>query len=430
VAATIVINFIATVIQSDIDPYEDEIQVHYAAWRAIDSTCNVIFLIELLVNMYAHFWRPFLTDPWSYLDVPVVIVGVFSLAEVDLGPLKSLKMLRALRILRLFKRIDSLNNLLNALMRSIPGVVNAFAVTGIFMIIFAIIAVDLFRDFGNDGVYVTSQNFGVGGDATWGVWKERGMTAANASFSLSQEVPSLTPRGFHYGQEYFGTFSRSLYTLFQVLTGESWSEAVVRPLVLGKDQGHAGSIAVGIFFTLFIVLMAMVLMNVVVMVLIDNFLDAAKQAKAAKAAIHSAFLVNLSRASISADSDGGKAALELELLRKASAIGGMLDKVHEAFPENANAPKAGIMSRTVLQTKAQTASLIAELAEARKQLDLIQKLLPPPGQKLMVQAPSAASSKPGSVTFAEGPDDDPLGAPQALPAPPLAGAPGAGALAS
>ena len=35
----------------------------------------------------------------------------------------------------------------------------------------------------------------------------------------------MTPRGYHYGQEYYGTFGRSLYTLFQVLTGESWSEA-------------------------------------------------------------------------------------------------------------------------------------------------------------------------------------------------------------
>ena len=36
---------------------------------------------------------------------------------------------------------------------------------------------------------------------------------------------------YHYGQEYWGNFMKSLYTLFQVLTGESWSEAVARPLL-------------------------------------------------------------------------------------------------------------------------------------------------------------------------------------------------------
>ena len=36
-------------------------------------------------------------------------------------------------------------------------------------------------------------------------------------------------------QEYYGTFARSLYSLFQVLTGESWSEAVARPVVFADS---------------------------------------------------------------------------------------------------------------------------------------------------------------------------------------------------
>ena len=44
---------------------------------------------------------------------------------------------------------------------------------------------------------------------------------------------------YHYGQEYWGNFMKSLYTLFQVLTGESWSEAVARPILFGwLDHPH------------------------------------------------------------------------------------------------------------------------------------------------------------------------------------------------
>ena len=44
-------------------------------------------------------------------------------------------------------------------------------------------------------------------------------------------LSSTTARGYHHGEEYFGTFSRALYTMFQVMTGEAWSEMVARPLL-------------------------------------------------------------------------------------------------------------------------------------------------------------------------------------------------------
>jgi len=64
---------------------------------------------------------------------------------------------------------------------------------------------------------------------------------------------------------------RALYTLFQVMTGESWSEAVVRPLVFGFHKNDAT--IVGIFFVSFIILTQIVLINVVVAVLLENFVS-------------------------------------------------------------------------------------------------------------------------------------------------------------
>ena len=108
---------------------------------------------------------------------------------------------------------------------------NAFAVTFIFMCIFAIIAVDWFREFGDGGDYTTIQRFGPE-DARWALPPD------GLDPNVASAQSAMTARGFHFGQEYFGTFSRSLYTLFQVLTGESWSEAVARPA--SKDTSPTG----------------------------------------------------------------------------------------------------------------------------------------------------------------------------------------------
>ena len=85
-------------------------------------------------------------------------------------------------------------------------------------------------------------------------------------------VSSMTSRGYTNGYEYYGTFSRALFTLFQVLTGESWAEMVARPLLFGKPEWDSSWSVFGVatFFTTFILLHQIVLVNVVVAVLLDK----------------------------------------------------------------------------------------------------------------------------------------------------------------
>jgi len=47
------------------------------------------------------------------------------------------------------------------------------------------------------------------------------------------EISAITSRGYWYGREYYGTFSKAMFTLYQVMTGEGWAEEVVRPLLFG-----------------------------------------------------------------------------------------------------------------------------------------------------------------------------------------------------
>jgi len=132
-------------------------------------------------------------------------------------------------------------------------VMNAFIIMVIFMCIYAILAVEYFAPLGQsfgehpEGYYVTFGDYGV-----------------------NHTIDASTARGFTYGWEYYGTFTRALYTLFQVMTGESWSEAVARPLMFGL---YRNSIFVAIYFVSFILLTQIVLTNVVVAVLLDKFVD-------------------------------------------------------------------------------------------------------------------------------------------------------------
>ena len=185
----------------------------------------------------------FLCSGWNIFDVIVVSISIPSLIGANLGTFSQLRMLRAFRVFRLFKRIKSLNKIIVSLSRAVPGIVNAAILQLIVMCIYSILAVDLFGEYGADGQYTNIDG---------------------------ETIPMITMRGMTYGDEYYGTFFRSLFTLFQVLTGESWAEAVARPVVF--TEGHWPYVS-GIFYVTYILLCGIVLVNVAVAVLLEKMVD-------------------------------------------------------------------------------------------------------------------------------------------------------------
>jgi len=254
VAFIIVANFIVNILEKELDP--DPLHPKYRAgvWEGLDVMFNWVFLLELLVNMYGYGGpvRAFFKNGWNCFDSFIVFTGMLLMGlpedvatQTNLG---KLKLLRAFRVFRLFKRVKSLNKIIVSLLAAVPGCANAFLILFIFFCIYAILAVDLFRDFGIDGTYLT-----------------------NDLDNLTHEVSSLTDRGFTNGIEYYGTYTRAMFTLFQVMTGESWAEAIARPVLFGLFQDS--TMTVGFFYVSFVILTQMVLINVVVAVLLDTMVD-------------------------------------------------------------------------------------------------------------------------------------------------------------
>ena len=266
IAGLILGNFITNIVEKEIDPWN----YHYPKqWVKIELAWNTIFVIELVWNMWGHWYSSlripghFLCSGWNIFDTIVVSVSLPSMSGTELPPgTDNLRIVRAFRVFRLFNRIKSLRKILVSLAKALPGMVNAACVMGLVMCIFAILAVDLFGTFGEDmcedGEFSTSGTY------------ECFRSIRNSTIRL------VTPRGMTYGQEYYSTFLGSLFTSFQVLTGESWSEVVARPLVMSRDSYIVGTI----YHVLFILVCGIVLVNVVVAVLLEKMMDSDEAADA------------------------------------------------------------------------------------------------------------------------------------------------------
>ena len=141
----------------------------------IDRVILAVFVLEIGVRIAAHRFSYF-RDPWSVFDF--VVVGI-ALVPAS-GPFAVLRALRVLRVMRLISMVPSMRRVATGLLTAIPGL---FSVVGIIAVILYVSAVMATKLFG-------------------------------------AEFP-----------QWFGTLGESAYTLFQIMTLESWSMAIARPVM-------------------------------------------------------------------------------------------------------------------------------------------------------------------------------------------------------
>ena len=165
-----------------------------------------IFTIEILLRIYIH-RLSFFKDPWSVFDFTIVAI---SLVPASTG-FEILRVLRVLRLFRLVTAVPQMRKIVSALISVIPGMLSVIALMTLFFYIFAIMATQLF----------------------------------------SEKFP-----------EWFGTLGESFYTLFQVMTLESWSMGIVRPVM--EVYPYAW-----VFFVPFIFVVTFVMVNLVVAIIVD-----------------------------------------------------------------------------------------------------------------------------------------------------------------
>lgn len=181
---------------------------------AIDRICLGIFVLELMLRLYALGLR-FFRSGWNVFDF--VIVGI-SLVPAGEGT-SVLRALRILRVLRVVSAVPSLRRVVDGLGRALPGMGSVFLLIMIIYYIAAVMATKLF----------------------------------GASFP-----------------DWFGSLGASAYSLFQVMTLESWSMGIVRPVM--EVYPYAWS-----FFVPFILMTTFAVMNLIVGLIVNSMQEAASE---------------------------------------------------------------------------------------------------------------------------------------------------------
>lgn len=190
---------------------------------AIDTACLVVFIIEMLLKMIAYKFLGYFKSGWNWFDFIIVLTSILSgmPAISSLRILRVFRVFRSLKSLRGFKITSSLRPLqviIVAIGKSIPGITWTSLLLLVIYYIFSIIGVTLFGD-------------------TFPDW--------------------------------FGTIPKSMYTLFQVMTLESWSMGISRPVM--EVYGYAW-----IYFVPFVLISSFTMMNVVVGIVVNAISEVAE----------------------------------------------------------------------------------------------------------------------------------------------------------
>ncbi len=179
--------------------------------RILDKFCLFIFVAELCAKLYAQGGR-FFRDGWNLFDSVVIGVSLVPGAQ-------SLSVLRALRILRLLRVISvapRLRRVVEGFVSALPGMASVFFLMALIFYIGAVMATKLF----------------------------------GAAFP-----------------DWFGTLGQSAYTLFQIMTLESWSMGIVRPVM--ETYPFAW-----LFFVPFIMVTTFAVVNLIVGLIVNSMQDA------------------------------------------------------------------------------------------------------------------------------------------------------------
>ena len=177
----------------------------------IDRICLGIFVVEIIAKLIAYRGR-FFRNGWNLFDF--VIVGIALIPNT--GGLSVLRALRCLRVLRVSSVAPRLRRVVEGFVTALPGMGSVFLLMALIFYIAAVMATKLFA----------------------------------ASFP-----------------EWFGSLPLSAYSLFQIMTLESWSMGIVRPVM--DIYPYAW-----MFFVPFIMVTTFAVVNLLVGLIVNSMQDA------------------------------------------------------------------------------------------------------------------------------------------------------------
>ena len=88
----------------------------------------------------------YLKDPWNVLDFTTVLIWLLSsILDQNSSFFRVFRCLRALRPLRVVSKNEGIKTVVNSLIRSIPGLLNVMLIICLFLVVFGILGVQLWK---------------------------------------------------------------------------------------------------------------------------------------------------------------------------------------------------------------------------------------------------------------------------------------------
>ncbi|KLE33248.1 hypothetical protein AAW01_04635 [Aurantiacibacter gangjinensis] len=179
--------------------------------EVLDTIALTIFVIELALKLFA-FRLAFFKSGWNIFDLVIVAVALVP-ASQQFSVLRALRILRALRLISV---VPSMRRVILGLFKAIPSIGTVIVMLLLLFYISAVMATSLF----------------------------------------GEAFP-----------QWFGDIGRSLYSLFQIMTLESWSMGIVRPVMEVYPYAWA-------FFVPFILMTSFIVLNLFIGVIVNAMSEA------------------------------------------------------------------------------------------------------------------------------------------------------------
>ena len=236
VAALILFAFIVDVLDAQLTEASN-------IFTLLDIIITSCFTIELFSNLFANSTRcfkDFFVKYMNWVDLVIVaisLVGVYLnlVGDIELGPFKVVRIFRVLKVLPMIKKLASLVRLVQSIGSCLLPMGQAFMILFVITLLYCVLGVHLFS---------------------------------------------------HRSPEYFKDLSTALFSLHQVVMGDSWSSGIARSLFLEDEDGvKKTDPAIALYFVSYILIGNVLLLNVVVAVLLDEFLANVERGKELAAAL-------------------------------------------------------------------------------------------------------------------------------------------------
>lgn len=206
--------------------FMEECNVYFSALHVIDISCTCFFLVEMLVKLLTYRLKMYFSSGWNVLDLILILISLPSLVTlfipINILSLDSLLVLRVLRAFRFFRTIHlfpDFSKIAQNFMKALKKSSSIFVGFIIFLFIFAMVNTSLFGE---------------------------------------------------HAPELFGTPLESLYTTFQVFTGEGWNEI---PYIVSSKMTMFSEGMVKLYFSIVLVFGGIIGLSLVNSIFVDAMVE-------------------------------------------------------------------------------------------------------------------------------------------------------------